>query len=281
MTVAVLVPAHNESAVIARTLAPLEAWAASGRGRIVVIANACVDRTADQARNACPSATVIETPIGGKTHAMNLGELALPEGPVLCLDADLIVEPSTLEALDRALRAGAAAACGRMQVNLTGTSPITRLYYVGWRLNPYHDNGKFGGLFGVGAAARTDLFPLPPVTADDEYVKRLFIGQIAFVPEAVFTARAPRRLIDLVRVRRRSCRGTRALRNLSTAGAKPVALRTFAVMLARGAQNPSCMPGLIVFLLINALVRFQLLFEPATAEQNWERDESSRISERC
>ncbi len=54
----VLIPAHNESALIGRTLAPLRGDA---RFRVIVVANGCNDATAAEARGALPTARVIET----------------------------------------------------------------------------------------------------------------------------------------------------------------------------------------------------------------------------
>jgi hypothetical protein len=135
-----------------------------------------------------------------------------PDAPVVCLDADLDV---TAEALirrcSRRLGAGTAlAACGQMDVDTSGVAPAVRVFYQGWRTNPYFTRGKFGGLFALSPEGAARVFPLPEITADDEYIRRSFApAEIAFVAGCRFVARAPRTLASLVRVRRRSLRGAR------------------------------------------------------------------------
>ncbi len=109
-----LIPAWNEASVIGRTLTCLQTGLARGQLKIVVIANACQDQTAAVARRAAPDAVVLETPVPGKCHALNLGLAhAVPGQPVICLDADLDVTAADLLALIAPLLNGSAmAACG-------------------------------------------------------------------------------------------------------------------------------------------------------------------------
>ena len=71
-----IIPAHNEASVIARTLAPLAAAAASGALEVIVVCNACTDRTA---RDLAPprsfaGVTVVEIAEASKTAALNAGD---------------------------------------------------------------------------------------------------------------------------------------------------------------------------------------------------------------
>lgn len=64
----VIIPAHNEEAVIARCLAAILRDAPAGhRMQIIVAANGCCDATAAQARKAAPEALVLDLPQGSKT----------------------------------------------------------------------------------------------------------------------------------------------------------------------------------------------------------------------
>ncbi len=267
----VLIPAWNEAGVIAQTLAALH----DPRLHLIVIANACSDATAAVARFAAPQALVLETARPGKTHAMNLGLThARPGLPVVCLDADLATTPdmilSLVAALDPAL-----AACGRMQVDSTRSSAVVRAYMRAWAHNPYFHNGKFGGLFALSAAGAARVFPLPDITADDEWIRRSFaVRDIAFVPGCTFAARAPRDLATLIRVRRRSLRGARAVQTSGIAakgGLMP--------LLRHAAVRPRLWADFTVFAAVMALVRVQLAFEPASARTAWERDTTNRPSE--
>ena len=271
----VLVPAWNEASVIRRTLSGLLASAGADTLRIVVIANACTDATAAAARMAAPQALVLETPVPGKCNALNLGLAhADPDLPVVVLDADLQVGAKEILALVAPLRAGRAlAACGRMEVSTDGASAPVRAWARAWARNPYFARGKFGGLFALSPRGARRVFPLPPITADDEHIRRSFAAdEIALVPECRFVAQAPRTLPALIKTRRRSLRGTRALQTARPAGegARP--------MLRAALAHPTQWPDLAVFLGVAAWVRLLLALEPRSAERRWERDTTTRES---
>ena len=107
----VLIPAHDEAAVIEATLAWLRPQLVVG-DRIVVVADNCRDATADLARAA--QATVVERfnlVQRGKGYALSHGVRSMEAAPrevVIVVDADCEVRPGSLERLARA-----AAATGR------------------------------------------------------------------------------------------------------------------------------------------------------------------------
>jgi 1,2-diacylglycerol 3-beta-glucosyltransferase len=114
----VLVPAHNEEAVIGGCL---EAIAADrrGRDRVLVVADRCTDATADIARSY--GADVLErgedgepgraaAPQAGLEHAR-----AFDWDAVLMLDADSIIEPGFFDACEAGLADGAAAVQARSE----------------------------------------------------------------------------------------------------------------------------------------------------------------------
>ncbi len=275
----VLIPAWNEAGVIAQTLAAIR----DPRLHLIVIANACTDATAAVARAAAPQAVVLETPVPGKTHAMNLGLThAMPGLPVVCLDADLATTPAMILDLIAPLETPLdthLAACGRMQIDAAQSSPMVRAYMRAWAHNPYFAQGKFGGLFALSAKGAAQVFPLPYLTADDEYIRRSFARhETAFVPSCVFVARAPRDLATLIRVRRRSLRGARAVaaKGLRAPGRTNGGVGT---MLRAALIRPARWPDLAVFVAVMALVRVQLALEPRAAKTAWERDTTNRPSE--
>jgi cellulose synthase/poly-beta-1,6-N-acetylglucosamine synthase-like glycosyltransferase len=107
----VLIPAHNEQAVIARTLQTLVPTIPAG-GRALVVADNCTDETAGVARRQ--GAEVVERTDAarrGKGYALDFGLAHLAKDPprvVVFLDADCQVRPDTVRLL-----AEAAAAAGR------------------------------------------------------------------------------------------------------------------------------------------------------------------------
>lgn len=97
-TFAVLIPAHNEQAVIAKTLQTLLPTIPAGN-RVIVVADNCSDNTAAMAREC--GATAIErfdTSLRGKGFALDFGLAHLAEAPpdvVVFLDADCRVDEHT------------------------------------------------------------------------------------------------------------------------------------------------------------------------------------------
>lgn len=267
----VLIPAWNEAAVIGPTLAGL---AAEGPDlRIVVIANACRDATAAVARKAAPGAVVLETPVPGKCHALNLGLAhAAANRPVVVLDADLDVTAAEIRALITPLLMGTAlAACGDMRVSTAGCSPLVRAWVRAWALNPYFARGKFGGLYALAPQALGRVFPLPDLTADDEFIRRSFAShEVAHVPACRFTALAPRSLGGLIRVRRRVVRGNRALGLVRPAG------EGSGGVLRAGLRHPARWADLLIFAAVALWVRLTLAIERPNPAPLWERDASTR-----
>jgi cellulose synthase/poly-beta-1,6-N-acetylglucosamine synthase-like glycosyltransferase len=132
----IIVPAHNESAAIGRTISSLKRidWPAD-RFRILVCADNCTDNTAQQAREA--GATVLERTdplLRGKGYALDYTFAAsLSAGfadAVVIIDADTEVSTNLLDAIAARLENGSQAA----QVHYGVLNPMaswrTRLFTI-------------------------------------------------------------------------------------------------------------------------------------------------------
>jgi len=104
--ISIVIPAHNESSVIARTLSAMTEGAEPREFDIVVVCNGCTDDTANVARRFAPLARVIETEVAGKPHALNLGDQAAIGFPRIYADADVVITPDTIRTLARRLQCG-------------------------------------------------------------------------------------------------------------------------------------------------------------------------------
>lgn len=109
--IALLVPAHDEEAVLPALLASLAGAAGPATfAPVVVIADHCGDRTAEIARDA--GAVVLERDSGprGKPAALRDGLALVADEPehdaVMIVDADCVLEPGVGASLSRALAAG-------------------------------------------------------------------------------------------------------------------------------------------------------------------------------
>lgn len=102
---AVLVPAHNEQALIAHTAEQLRAQL-PGPHRLLVVADNCTDDTARLARSAGAEVVERQHPtLRGKGYALDFGVRHLQQDPpevLVIVDADCAVQPGSLSALAHA-----------------------------------------------------------------------------------------------------------------------------------------------------------------------------------
>lgn len=105
----IIVPAHNEAAVIGPTLEALKAAAAES-GRILVVADNCSDDTAKRARDLGVDAVLRSDPVHrGKGFALAFARehlRAAPPETVTILDADCRTDRASLDALASAALTG-------------------------------------------------------------------------------------------------------------------------------------------------------------------------------
>lgn len=169
-----VVPAHDEEAGIAATVASLSAsdYPAALR-RVIVVADNCADQTAARARAA--GALVLErrdTERRGKGYALaHAFERSLAEGvadAVVVVDADTVVTPNLLSALAAQIDAGADAVQTRYAVRNVDASWRTRLMAIAFALfNEVRSLGRMRlglsvGLRGNGMCFTTSLLRAVP-----------------------------------------------------------------------------------------------------------------------
>ncbi|MFD0821455.1 glycosyltransferase family 2 protein, partial [Micromonospora zhanjiangensis] len=102
MTASVVIPAHNEAALLGRCLARLLADATPGEFEVIVAANGCTDDTALVARTV-PGVDVVEIPVASKAAALNAADEVAAAFPRIYLDADVELTTAGARALAAAL----------------------------------------------------------------------------------------------------------------------------------------------------------------------------------
>lgn len=172
---AIIVPAHDEAAGIARTVRNLrQAAAADGNAFVVVIADNCSDATATVAA-AC-GVDVLErhdAALRGKGHALDFAFRTLADAAdyFLIIDADSEIADGFLAALRRGFGSGAEALQSRYTVLNADDSLRTRLMEVALTaFNVVRPRGRSAlglsaGLFGNGFALATTLLQRLPYSA--------------------------------------------------------------------------------------------------------------------
>ncbi len=276
--ISIVIPARNEGRVIARTLRAMTTGAAVGEIDVLVVCNGCTDDTASIARTFGPPVRVIETEVGSKVHALNLGDRNSLAFPRIYVDADVIVTLDSIRALAARLERGdVLAVAPQSHVDLNGCSWCARAYYdVRSRLPSARQGIGGSGVYALSYAGRRRFGEFPNLTADDGYVRIQFAPKeretLACVNSTVF---APRKIRDLIVVRTRTYYGTIEL-----------ARRCPDLWVNSGESNhrsvvgllksPSLWPKIIVYCYVNIMARYKAVARFRSANFRWEQDNSSR-----
>ncbi|WKK72461.1 glycosyltransferase [Rathayibacter oskolensis] len=196
--VSVVIPAHDEAAVIGRLLGALVDGDPEGRLEIVVGANGCTDGTASVARAVDPRILVAETERASKIAGLNAADGVATVFPRIYVDADVSVSAETLLALgdELARPGGPLVAAPEFHVDTTGASWPVRAHYSIWELSDYRVSGLVGsGIYGLSAEGRRRFGEFPEIIADDRFVQQLFAPEERMTLTGhSFSVKAPRRM---------------------------------------------------------------------------------------
>jgi glycosyltransferase involved in cell wall biosynthesis len=275
--VSIVIPAHNEESVIADNLRWLLDGSAPGEFDVIVVANACADSTAKEAA-AVEGVRVLETPIGGKPHALRLGDEVCVTFPRVYLDADVRLDAASVRALVAACAQPGVLACAPApELDLTGTGPVVR------RVHRVHEAliGPQRALAGVGVYVLTEagharVFPMPDVISDDGLVHASFAPHERVVVSAARSVVRPARTVRTYLNRRvRVRRGNRQLAELGRTSAEGRLTLGSLAGLVRGRRVGVLDSGcyLAVLVLDRALTRLR-----NNRADTWGSDASTRVA---
>lgn len=275
----VVIPAHNEEAVLGRLLSALLAGADADEFDVVVVPNGCTDATATVAAGFGPPVRVVESPVMGKAAALRLGDEHASGFPRLYVDADVVLGAPDARLLAEVLRRGdvLAAAPDRV-IDLAGCSRVVRWYYDIWQRLPTVREGIYGrGVIGVSESGHRRLSAMPEAMADDLAASVAFTGaERVVLAGARVVIKAPRTTADLVRRRVRSVTGIAQLH-----GHRPQAVdaarTTKADLFGIARRDPRTLPRLLAFLAVTLVARRRARAAVRAGDfSTWLRDESSR-----
>jgi glycosyltransferase involved in cell wall biosynthesis len=280
----VLIPAHNEGAVIGRCLDNLFEGIDPTHLEVGVVCNGCSDDTAVVARACGHPVEVIELDEASKPAALRAGDRRLRAFPRLYLDADVVLRgPIARQVLEQLTRDGSVAARPPIRYDTAHSSAIVRRYYRARSRVPAVMGSIWGaGVYGLSAAGRARFGDHPDVVAEDLFVDQFFDpDEIEIVGDEPVLVVAPGCYRDLLNVMRRAYRGAAEnrvatehpgdpdRRVVRTSSTTPTTLRDV-LRLCRS------VPGVVdaatyAFVAVSARVYIAL-----GSSARWERDESSR-----
>ena len=278
--ISIIIPAHNEGQVIARTLKAIIAGATLDEFDIVAVCNGCSDNTADVARSFGPSVRVVETEIASKTHALNIGDAAASAFPRVYVDADIVLTADAIRQLIHRLERGDVfAVAPTPSVNLTGCSWPVRAFYEIRSLLPSANEGIGGsGVYALSEAGRRRFGNFPALIADDGYVRIQFrLEERETLGSVRSTVFPPKTLRALIATKTRAHQGSFELKDLFPKlwqnrgqSNNRALIRLF--------RDPRLWLKLVAYCFVTVLARREARKRFRGGTVDWERDDTSRAT---
>lgn len=277
--ISVVIPAHNEAAVIGQTLEGLTRDAQPGELEIIVVCNACTDQTAQIAGEFGGCVRVVETDIPSKVNAVNLGDAAATSFPRIYLDADVRLRFQVALRIAETLRENEVLAAAPLaSFDLAGCSWAVRAFYdINARLPSSREGIGGSGVYAVSEMGRKRFARFPDLTADDGFVRIHFAAhERVTLQDCESIVSAPRNLRSLLAIKTRSHFGSYELQQ-----------RYPELWCNRGAGNSSALrrlvlkpllwPKLFVYGYVKMLARLRAQRRIRSGrDKMWDRDDTSR-----
>ena len=274
----VVIPAHQEEAVIDRCLRRLLDGAGDEELEVVVVCNGCTDATAERARAVGGPVTVLETEVASKAVALNLGDDAVTAFPRIYLDADVELGIDAVRDVAALLvdGSGVLAAAPSATVELAGRSRLVRSFYAVWTRMPYFTDGMIGsGVYAFSEEGRRRFGAFPALIADDEVARRAVApSERRASSTSAFTIHPPRTITGVVKIMTRAKAG-----NAEYAGAVGDAETgtSAGATLRRLARTPATWPHAPVYVAVMLLAERRARRRLGEGNRTWERDQTSRL----
>lgn len=216
----VIIPAHNEEAVIEGCLGALFTSRGLGGKEAIVVANGCTDATvtraqemAEKAETAGWSLRVIGLAQGGKPGALRAGDEAAKGDVLAYLDADVTVSAEVLSQLVEALSSDVPRYGSGTPIVANPQSGFTKAYARFWSSLPFVVEDVPGfGLFAMNRAGRVRMGDWPDVISDDTLARLSFAPSERIKVTGTYVWPMVEGWVNLVRVRRRQDQGVTEIR---------------------------------------------------------------------
>lgn len=279
--ISIVIPAHNEAQVLERTLRTLTAGIKPGEAEIIVVANGCTDSTASIAGEWGDPVRIIDTEVGNKSHALNLGDEAATGFPRFYVDADVDLPFESVRKVAAVLDADSDVhvAAPKLELEMRGRSLPVRMYYDIWTRLPYYRENMIGtGVYAVSEQSRQAFDRFPNIWGDDEFIRRTYAPKHRrTVEDATFRIYPPKTLRNAIHIRVRW-----ALGRLELLEKHPEVManesRDYGSPLLHLALRPWLWPGLAVYTYVWGMARLIAWWKMRFQRDSltWPRDLTAR-----
>ena len=267
----IIIPAHNEANVIARTASRLAPLAEIKQVEVIVACNGCTDDT-ERVLADFPYVKVVSIADHSKAAALRAGDAVAMHWPRLYVDADVEIEVSAITSLLFALGedGGPLAVRPAARYVSDGASLLVRAYYRARNRIPAHADRLWGGgVYGLSKEGHARMGQFPMVTADDYFIDGLFDpSEKRVLPTDPVLVRTPLRVKSLLATLCRVYRGVKEQPGPASTTHKTLK------QLVTSVRGPQSAFDAFVYGSFAAAGRLR-----RTKSLSWERDESSRIAD--
>lgn len=275
----VIVPAHNEEAVIESCLNSIIDQAEVDH--IIVACNGCTDNTAALVRERFPTIHCLDISKPSKVNALNEAEAYAHElgttFPIFYLDADTQISEGCISKVCRYLeKSEILLAAPTPIIDTSHSSWLVKTYYRVWTDLPYIKEGVIATCsYVVTEEGRKRFDKFPDVINDDGFIRCNFWNkEISNVPDAEIYISAPRDIYSLIKIKTRARLGNMQL--IATNQAKVREPKNYGSVMKKKLFSASFIDTAI-YIGIASLIRLrsQKQFKQLKTYR-WEKDLSSR-----
>jgi glycosyltransferase involved in cell wall biosynthesis len=279
----IIIPAYNEETLIVKTLTLLLEDNHLNAIELVVICNACKDNTYAETRSFIEKNSVLlqqrnidlfvlEVDKASKTNALNIGVNKSQNSIKVLMDADIQISGKDLNTLVAELQDNQLKAISpKINFSFEKSNFFVRQYYRVASLSFYNTNKRLSNVIALSESGVKQIFPLPEIIADDEYIRRQFLpAEVAVSKQCTLVFTCAKNLKNLLQVLTRVERGNVQLNSMQISA--PIA------KIPKGYNKPPalCFPTFF-FIKLFVKIRAKLQFMQGKTKQ-WERDESNRVN---
>lgn len=272
----IIVPAHNEAAVIRRCLDSLITQ--KGVDRLIVACNGCSDNTVDIVAQYYPQVTCLNIKKPSKTNALNEAEKYISTYPIFYLDADTVLQAGAIDKIVQKLQENP-------QLQLVAPSPnidtsksswLVKQYYKIWLKLPYIKAGVIATCsFIVTEQGRKRFDHFPDIINDDRFIHCQFKeSEISNISDTEIYIQAPRTLYSLIKIKSRARLGNMQLKMLGLCPEPKD--KKYTSSMASKIFSRQFIPA-IVYYTIAIIIRIRSWLQLKRIDNyKWEKDLSSR-----
>lgn len=172
--ISVVIAAQDDQDVIARCLRSIVADARPDELEVVVVAYACTDRTAAEARSVDGPITVVELDSDSKAQALNRGDERSGHFPRMYIDPEIVVDIAALRRVADLLSDDSPilVAAPEAEFDYTGRSSLIRSFYKVWSSLPFFTENLIGaGFYAMSKTGRERFGKFPELIGEDAFVR--------------------------------------------------------------------------------------------------------------